>query len=145
MLKLPRSVDYGVLLLVALYEAEDPNYLSAASLAEDCSLSPQHVAKILKIFQRKGIVGSIRGPKGGYYLYPKGRQMNLVDVYRCLEGPLFMSECLKESGECDCRALPNCRLKPHMERLNQHIYDAMTRITLAELSHPTCQQTQVIV
>jgi len=142
--KLPRSVDYGVLILVTLYEAEDPNYLSASSLAERCNLSPQHVAKILKALQRQDIVGSIRGPKGGYYLQPKARHLNLTDVYRCLEGPLFMSECLRE-GECDCRALPNCRLKPYMERLNLQIRDAMARITLAELSQPNGYRTQVTV
>ena len=144
MLKLPRSVDYGVLILVALYEAKAPNFLSTTALAERCSLSPQHVAKILKILHRQEIVGSIRGPKGGYFLQPKARHLNLIDVYRCMEGPLFMSECLRE-GECDCRALLNCRLKPHMARLNQQIYEAMTRITLAELSQPTCFQEQVVV
>ena len=139
MLRLPKSVDYSVLILLALFDAREKQCMSAPNLASTCSLPPQLVAKILKMLQRQGVVGSIRGPKGGYFLKPEAREMNLMDVYQTMEGPLFVSECLQDD-ECDCRALPNCRLKPHISRLNALIHQAMSQITLSQLSNQTTPQ-----
>lgn len=134
MFKLPKSVDYSVLILVALFDADEGVSMSAPALASACSLPPQHVAKILKQLQRQGVVNSVRGPKGGYSLQSSAREMSLLDVYQTIEGPLFVSECLKEET-CECRALPQCILKPHIAKLNEQIYRAMAGITLAQLSN----------
>lgn len=144
MLKLPRSVDYSILMLLALYEAEPGECLSAPALAQRCDLSPALAAKMLKVLQRRGIIGSIRGPKGGYFLENHGRRLNLVDVYLNVEGPVALSECL--SGQpCDCRALPNCRLKPHLQKVNQAIHDALATVTLEKLSQSSKTNDQVSV
>jgi len=133
MFRLPRSVDYSFLILSLLADQTCSDLISAPTIAARCNLPIPHTAKILKSLQRLGIVGSIRGTKGGYYLNPEYRDTSLFDVYQMTEGTFSISECL-ESSQCKCSALPDCKLKPYLRDLNQTLIQAMQKITLSSLN-----------
>ena len=132
-LKLPKSVDYGLLILVTLHEAGE-QWLSSAEIAKRTDLPSQHVAKLLKIFQRNQLIDSTRGPKGGYHLCPMGGMLNMAEVYQILEGPLMLTECSSQSDHDQCRITDGCRLKPHITILNEAIFSVLSTITIQMIS-----------
>lgn len=133
MLRLPKSVDYGVLILLTLFEAEPDTPLSAQQIAETCGLPHQQVAKLLKVLQRREIVCSTRGPRGGYALKEDAGHLNLAQIHELIEGPLTVTECMNPE-DCQCRALTSCRLRPYMEAVDRALQQALAGITLAAIS-----------
>ncbi|CAM2007449.1 RrF2 family transcriptional regulator [Acanthopleuribacter pedis] len=133
MLRLPKSVDYGVLILLTLFEADSDTPLSAQQIAETCGLPHQQVAKLLKVLQRQDVVSSTRGPRGGYALKVDAGSMNLLAVHRLIEGPLTVTECMNPE-DCQCRAMASCRLRPYMEAVDRALQQALEGITLAAIS-----------
>ncbi|CAM2066959.1 Rrf2 family transcriptional regulator [Sulfidibacter corallicola] len=133
MLRLPKSVDYGILILLTLYEADQAETLSALQVARACGLPHQQVAKLLKLLQRRDAVESIRGPRGGYRLKADGAVLSLQQIYDMIEGPLALTECMSDEP-CHCRVMENCRLQPYMVAVNQTIEHAFSGITLRQIS-----------
>lgn len=133
MLRIPKSVDYGLLVLMALDRAGEGSRRSALELAEISGLPASHVAKILKVLQRACLVGSVRGPSGGYFLKSTSDQITAASVLAAFEGPIAVTECLA-GGPCDCKALPQCELRPHMTRINRVLEEALSSLTLKTLS-----------
>lgn len=134
MLRVPKSVDYGLLVLMALHRAGDGARRNAQELADTSGLPASHVAKILKVLQRAQLVGSVRGPNGGYFLNAPSDQITAACVLAAFEGPVSVAECLG-SGVCECKALPQCELRPHMARINRVLDEALSSLTLSSLAH----------
>ena len=75
---------------LALYSviefASDPaRHVSAAEIAQKFDVSPHHLAKVLSVLARAGIVESVRGVGGGYRFSGNARRLTLMDVVRCFE------------------------------------------------------------
>ena len=131
MLRIPKEVDYGVLILLALHEADSDAVLSATEIASRRGLPQQQVAKLLKLFQRNGIVDSTRGPRGGYKLVRSPESLDLKTIYAVIEGPLNLAECIEGS---ECKVAGVCNLKPHLVLLNTAIQDAFSNISIRSIS-----------
>lgn len=144
MLRIPKSVDYGLLVLMALDQAGSGSRRSAQELADASGLPASHVAKILKVLQRACLVGSVRGPNGGYFLKAASQKITAACVLAAFEGPVAVAECLG-SGACECKALPQCALKPHMARINNVLHEALSSLTLHMLSQNRPQFPGVVV
>lgn len=125
MLRVPKSVDYGVLILLALFE-EEGELLTAKEIAERCGVSHQQVAKILKKLQKHQLVDSKQGAYGGYSLADPQGKINLEQIHNAVEGPLAFAECTGISSDHQCRVDDQCRLKPHLQTL-QHAIVALCR------------------
>lgn len=61
-------------------------------IAERQSIPPRFLEQIFQDLKRSGIVGSKRGPQGGYSLARRAIDIRLGDVIRALEGPISLGE-----------------------------------------------------
>jgi Rrf2 family transcriptional regulator, iron-sulfur cluster assembly transcription factor len=65
--------------------------------------SPEHfTAKIMQVLSKQGIVSSIKGPNGGFYIETDAPPIQLLDVVRAIDGVHHLSGCglgLKECSE----------------------------------------------
>lgn len=82
-----RIAIYAVLEL-----ARDPErQMSAAEIAETYGISIHHLAKVLNILVRSGLVKSVRGAGGGYMFAGSVKRTTLLDVISLFE-PVEVSE-----------------------------------------------------
>mgnify|MGYP003383395971 FL=1 len=66
--------------------ASDPErQISAAEIAAKHSVSPHHLAKVLAVLARAGVVSSVRGVGGGYRFASNGRRLTLLDIIQLFE------------------------------------------------------------
>jgi Rrf2 family protein len=84
--------------------------ISAAELAETFAVSEAHLAKVLQRLARLGLLGSRRGPRGGFMLTCDPTQVTLMDIHTAVDGPLDENTCLLgehicEPGTCVMEAL----------------------------------------
>ena len=52
------------------------------------AISPRYIEQIFQRLKRAGIIQSIRGPSGGYYLARKVDEITVGDVVRATEGKI---------------------------------------------------------
>jgi len=90
--KLSNKGRYAVRALfdIAFYNAGRPTQVR--DIAERQSIPPRFLEQIFQDLKRAGIVGSKRGPQGGYSLSHAADQITLGDVVRALEGPIVLGE-----------------------------------------------------
>jgi FeS assembly SUF system regulator len=132
MLKMSRLTDYGTGVLAYLAAAGDAPH-SASQVAEQTGLPAATVSKILKLLTRGGLVTSHRGSQGGYLLSRPASQITAAEVIDALEGPVALTECSVEPGNCELEA--SCLVGNAWQRINVAIRRALDEISLAELAN----------
>src|SRR5439155_25601379 len=50
-------------------------------------------AKILQLLSRERIIGSVKGPNGGFYISKHARKTRLIDIVKVVDGVFFFFEC----------------------------------------------------
>ena len=75
---------------IAFYNAGRPTQVR--DIAERQSIPPRFLEQIFQDLKRAGIVGSKRGPQGGYSLSHPAESITLGDVVRALEGPIVLGD-----------------------------------------------------
>lgn len=133
MLKLSRLTDYATLVLAHLASQPERRH-SAADVADQTGLASPTVSKVLKALARGGLVSSARGATGGYALARPASQISAADIIDAMEGPVAVTECSDEHGECSLE--PTCGVGQGWQKINRVIRQTLERITLEELLRP---------
>lgn len=133
-MKVSRLADYAVSIVLTL-QAIKEDYASAQEIA-DLSGFPQPTAsKILKMLAHAGIVGSIRGAKGGYFLEKTSEEITLAEIVEAIEGPIFLTSCVDGCDE-DCDFKNNCATLGQWESANHAIREALKAVKLSDMALP---------
>jgi Rrf2 family protein len=91
-LKLSNKGRYAVRALFDIAFYSDGGPTQVKDIAERQSIPPRFLEQIFQDLKRAGIVGSKRGPQGGYSLARRAVDIRLGDVVRALEGPITLGE-----------------------------------------------------
>ncbi len=134
MLRVTKLADYGILMLT-YFAAHGASTHTARDIAAVVRLPLPVVSKILKSLARDGLLISQRGTKGGYGLARRPEAITVADIIRALEGPIAVTECTDiVKGECGLEL--GCPVRTNWHLINRAIYQALERITLAEMTQP---------
>ncbi len=99
MVKLSEAVSLALHAMVYL-TAYPGRQVSARKIADDLKVSEAHLSKVLQRLCRSGLVGSARGPRGGFRVANGYGEISLLKVYESIEGPLAERSCLLASPAC---------------------------------------------
>jgi len=130
MIKLSKLADYGTLILAEMANAPQ-NMQSAADLAEKTRIPQTTVRKLLKLLAAHEIVVSKLGKQGGYRLKESPENIPLLNIIEALDGPLGMTECSNHLHQCEIEG--SCQIKPHWQKINRVIFNALKNLSLADL------------
>ena len=133
MIRITKQTDYGVVLLTHMAGQPERLY-NAPDLAAEAHLPLPMVSKILKLLTREGVLDSHRGVKGGYSLARSPHAISMAEIIAALEGPIAITECIEEVGDCVHERL--CPVRSNWHRINEAVLTALQGITLAEMVHP---------
>jgi Rrf2 family protein len=131
MFHLSRRVDYGMILLthLGLHAGEA---LSARALARTYRLSPSLTASVLKSLQRRRLVASRRGIRGGYALRRAPEAIHLSDVIDAVDGCWSLVDCQRRarnrSSLCDLFA--RCPIRAGMDAFASRLRELFSQTTL---------------
>jgi Rrf2 family protein len=63
--------------------------------------TPKHfTAKLLQALSKRQIIGSAKGPNGGFYIDPKGADIPLSLVVEAIDGPGVLNGCILGLSAC---------------------------------------------
>ena len=131
MLRFTKRADYGLMAInyIVMHRKDGP--VSAKRIAEEFSIPPELLAKILQRLAKKGVIASHNGPKGGYLLARSPEEITVGQVVRALEGPINIVSCLED---LDCPQFPRCNLRRPVQKIQASISYLLDSMTLAELN-----------
>ena len=139
MIILSKLADYGV--IVATHLAADPTrQINAQALAAETRLPRATVAKVLKSLAHAGIVSALRGATGGYRLARAPIAISVAEVVASIDGAIGMTQC--SVHEPVCKRHDFCPTRPHWQRINLAIGQALTAVTLADMADTQGRTTQ---
>ena len=104
-------------------------------------LPADYVEQILLRLRRAGLVESVRGAKGGYFLARDPGAISVRDVMSASERQTFEVNCDSHPVDAErCSPGSTCSIRPVWHALQQRVDELLASITLADLMK---QETQV--
>ena len=88
------------------------------------------------VLRKAGILGSKKGPSGGYYLLKDRTEVNLVDVMRLFDGPIALLPCVtyKYYERCEeCKDEESCGIRDLFLQLRNETVELLKESTLEDL------------
>jgi len=133
-MKLSARAEYGVraMAMLALYYKKGP--LPLRGIAEQENISLNFLEQIFPDLKRSGLISSVRGSKGGYFLLLPPEEINVGDIVRAVEGPITPVNCLAEDeSEPCCHNREGCLTRQVWKKLRDKINDVLDEVSLNEL------------
>lgn len=131
-MRLTRECDYAFVVLVFLAGQGKTRAISCDEIASLLSIPFDFLAKILQRLARAGLIGSKQGPHGGYYLLRAASEIPFADVFRAIDSPVRLVECV-EVESCRCPRLSVCAIIETMRALHQKVMAGFDEVTVADL------------
>ena len=96
--------------------------------------SPAHfTAKILQTLTREGIISSIKGPNGGFFVDPKAKPVPLNAIVKAIDGDNILHSCSLGLKECSDR-FP-CPIHHDIKLYKEKLRKIMKEKTLQQLGN----------
>lgn len=113
---------------LALHATENPVPLADISQRQGISLS--YLEQLFSRLRRQGLVGSARGPGGGYRLARPAAEIAVVDVINAIDENVNVTRC---GGRGDCQDGEPCLTHDLWCDLSDQIHDFLASIDLQQL------------
>ena len=76
---------YGLMAIIEISKGDRTNPVSLKDISIAIDVSKNYLEQLLNSLRKDGIVGSIKGIKGGYYLSKAIDEITLYDIFNSLE------------------------------------------------------------
>ena len=130
-MKLSTRGRYGTraVLELALRYGEGPVLLKDVASRQDIPLS--YLENLMGALRAAGIVATVRGMHGGYYLAKPPSEIRLSQIVAALEGSIAPVECVDDQKHCSRAEL--CVTRDVWSEVKQAIEGVLESITVEEL------------
>jgi Rrf2 family protein len=105
---------------------------STRELAARLSGSEAHLSKVLQRLTKAGLVLSSRGPRGGFSLARPAGEINLLQVWEAIDGPVGDVHCMQNPPVCDGTT---CLFGALVAKMNRQAREYLGGTTLADLRY----------
>src|SRR2546430_6771361 len=132
MLRLSKKADYALMAMKHLALHDDQGSSSAREIAALYNIPIELMAKVLQRLVRRGLLASHQGTRGGYKLARVPSEISVADVIQAIDGPVTVTACSTDEGQCEQFA--KCNVRDPLWRVRERILSALGECTIAELA-----------
>lgn len=130
-MQLNLTTDYAIRFLICLENTNGA--VSGPSIAEKTKIPPNYLLKISSKLRKAGMIGSLAGSQGGYYLLRTLDQITLLEVIDIMETSYKWNRCLEKDSFCAREAVMSCPIRKYYVRLQEELEAKWLSKTLAEI------------
>src|SRR5258708_34630877 len=134
-LKVTKKAGYGLIAGKPLATHRNGHACSANEISEEYGISTTLMAKVLQKLARQGLVAATHGASGGYQLAKEPGQISALDVICAIDGPVLITSCVTNHGNCD--ATDRCSVRDPLHRVKESILNVLNTVTIAQMSEET--------
>ncbi len=129
---LSKSCQYGVraLLYIAM-EREKSKKTELVKMARSLEIPKPYLAKIMQQLVKRGLARSTKGPNGGFYMTPKEKSKNLLNIIEAIDGLEYFTQCGLGMEECD----PDnpCPIHVEMVRIRENMMKTFGKFSVEKI------------
>lgn len=119
--------------------------VAARELADTERLPADYVEQILLRLRRAGLVQSVRGARGGYFLAKDPSAVSVRDVMAASEHQTFEINCSNHPVDADrCNSGTTCSIRPVWYALQQRVDELLASISLADLMRQESEVQELV-
>ena len=130
---LSKSSKYAIKAVIYLARHSDETHkILVRDMYEEVKVSESYLAKLLQVLSRHGLISSIKGRGGGFYLTEANRQHSLLEIVRTIDGPDAVEACVL--GIHACNETHPCGVHGLLGPAKFAFTEALRRTKLADLT-----------
>jgi Rrf2 family protein len=118
---------------LAYHSMEHPVSLATIAVRQD--ISQHYLEQLFVRLRRAGLVRSVRGPGGGYFLAKEPKEISVRDIFLAVDEPLSPVECIKwgDPDQEPCDRLDECVSRVIWKKVADQVAMALDSISLGDL------------
>lgn len=133
-MKLSSRGHYGLQAMVYLAKLDGNQPVPLRKIANNEHIPEQFLEQIFVDLRRAGLIKSVRGAKGGYFLANQPEKIIVGDIVRVLEGSTNIIDCVEDNdGNC-CNKTDDCTTKIVWDKVRESMISVLDGIHLADLA-----------
>lgn len=132
-MRLSTKGRYGVLAMVELALRYGSGPVSIKEISERQNFSDSYLEQLFASLKTAGLVKSLRGARGGYFLSRNPEDIIVGEIIRALEGPIELAECVDGGGNMVCSKSPECVTRGLWKDISDSISQVIDNRTLQDL------------
>jgi Rrf2 family transcriptional regulator, iron-sulfur cluster assembly transcription factor len=128
-----KACEYAIraVLYIAIRSA-DGTKLNIKEIAREIDSPQPFTAKILQSLVREGIISSVKGPNGGFFLKPKSKPILLNSIVKAIDGVDIFQTCVLGLKECSDK-FP-CPVHNEIKAYKNKLREILRKKTIQELA-----------
>ena len=132
MMKFSKKVEYALIALLHMGDKPMGELTTARDLSDKFEISLELMGKILQNLVKNGLVISVQGVKGGYYLAYSIDHIRISSIIIAIDGPIALTDCIAKEDGSPCERERNCLIRKSMENIQSKLVNLFDEITLKD-------------
>lgn len=133
-MKLSTKGRYGLRIMVDLAIHSINEHVSLSSVAARQQISENYLEQVISLLRKAGLVNSIKGAQGGYFLGNKPSKISVGEVLRVLEGDFAWVNEKSDSQEFKDTDIQGCIQHMVWDKLAERTYGFVNSITIEDVA-----------
>lgn len=129
MLKINKKVEYALIALKQMLDKSEGDLTTAREISDRFSTPFDTTAKVMQLMNNAGILESIKGVKGGYYLTDDLNSLSYLKLAELIEGKPLSMDC----SAMKCSLIGTCNITGPVTRLNTYMDAFLRSLSVREL------------
>lgn len=133
---LSKKCKYAIHALIYLAERYEQGPVHIQEISDQQKIPKKFLEAILLELRNAKILHSKKGKGGGYYLYKKPEEVNMIDIIRHMDGAIAMLSCvsLNYYERCDeCQNEITCGIRDAFMQVRDQTLKVLEKSTLAHI------------
>lgn len=127
------ACKYGIRALVFVASKSVQNRkLGITEIASAVDAPAAFTAKILQNLSKRGIISSLKGPYGGFYMTPAQIDQPVLNIVEAIDGMHLFRDCAL--GLNQCSELHPCPMHHTYKQIREQLLDVFRSTSIAELA-----------
>lgn len=128
-----KACEYAIRAMIyILKESVRGVRVGVKEIAKKTDTPEPFVAKVLQTLSRSGIVNSVKGPNGGFFVEPHSKPIPLVEIVRAIDGDRFFVSC--GLGIKNCSGRRPCPIHHEYSQMRDGMISMLKRTSVQQLA-----------
>ena len=133
---------YGLRAVLELAAQSGDKPTSTKEISQKQNITIPYLEQLFFKLKHKGLVKSVRGAQGGYFLARPASRISVGEIVECLDGPIELADCKADpDGNSTCIGQENCLAIGFWNNLKETINNMLYNTSLQDLLDKTKNKT----
>ncbi len=129
-----KTTEYSIRVILLLgLETNQSSLLGVSAIAGKLSFPEAFIGKVLQSLVKIGLIKSIKGPGGGFFLHPESYNLTILNIVEKVEGLNFLNKC--GLGISSCNSDNPCPIHNEYNKVAESLTVALSSKTVSEINN----------